>query len=296
MVKVKVPATTANFGPGFDCMGAALSLHNYVEMDFSPTIQISVSGEGKDEIDKGEGNLIYKAAQRVLTELEIRQSLRIHQENHIPLARGLGSSAACVAAGMMAAHRLTGEKLSIKRIVELATQMEGHPDNVVPALLGGFCICLSHGEEVLYRRFPLFEDLKFVVGIPEFHLNTQDARKILPKTVDFNDAVFNVGCAAFLAAAVVTGDPRDLGIITQDRLHQPYRSSLVPGLDKILQTATQKGALATFLSGAGPSVLCIAHPKDADTVGKHMVKVFEDCGIISTYKVLSPCSQGVEFM
>lgn len=296
MVKVKVPATTANLGPGFDCMGAALGLYNYVEMDFSSSFRITVEGEGKNEIDTGEGNLVYRAGQRVLKELGIQKHLTLNQENHIPLARGLGSSAACVAAGLMAAHRLTGEVLPMDRIIELAVKMEGHPDNVVPALFGGFCISLTVGERVIYRQFPLFEDLKYVVGIPDFHLSTEDSRRILPGTVPFRDAVSNMGRAVFLASAVITKDVRDLGEICMDLLHQPYRSSLVPGLDEILGTAASHGAAASFLSGAGPSVICVCQPQDAKDLGVYMVKVFGDFGISSTYKVLSPCPKGVEFI
>ena len=153
MVRVKVPATTANFGSGFDCLGAALGLYNYIEMDFAKTDEIEVMGEGEKTVEKNKTNLVYKAASRVFDEVGISKPIKISLENNIPIARGLGSSAACIAGGLVAANQILGEPLPFSRIVELATQMEGHPDNVVPALFGGFTISMVYEGKEIYKRF-----------------------------------------------------------------------------------------------------------------------------------------------
>jgi homoserine kinase len=296
MVAVQVPATTANIGPGFDCIGAALGLYNYIEMDFAQNPEIYVLGEGADIIEKDETNLVYKAAQAVLTELEINKPLKITLNNNIPLARGLGSSAACIAGGMMAANRLAGDKLSFEKIIELATKMEGHPDNIVPALAGGFTLSIFDDDKVIYRKFSISEKIRFVVGIPRFQLKTSDTRKVLPGKVDFKDAVFNLSRAALLAASIFQENYTDLELICKDRLHQPYRSNLVPGMNEIIDTAVEKGALACFLSGAGPSVACFALEDKAENVGKYMVEVFSKENIEADYKVLLPSQEGVQFI
>ena len=291
-----VPATTANFGPGFDCMGAALSLYNLIEMDFSSSCYVEVKGEGVRQLPLDDSNLVYKAAKRVLAETGIDRPLSIKCENHIPLSRGLGSSAACIAGGMMAANRLVEDKLPMETIMKLAIEMEGHPDNVIPALVGGFTISMMSNKGIIYKRYVLSEGIKFVVGIPHFQLRTQDARKVLPKKVDIKDAVFNIGSASLLATALATGDLKDIGFFFQDRLHQPYRSKLVPGLEDILKGAYSKGAYGCFLSGAGPSVICLSNQENADELGIFMLEAFKKHGILAEYQILAPCKDGVRFI
>ncbi|WP_422444283.1 homoserine kinase [Thermoanaerobacterium sp. DL9XJH110] len=294
MVRVRVPATTANFGPGFDCIGAAMGLYNYIDMEFSSSTEVIVSGEGEMEISRDETNLVYRAARRVFDEVGIDRPVKITLENNIPIARGLGSSAACIGGGMMAANRLAGDLLSFEKILNMAAEMEGHPDNVVPALIGGFTLSLKCGPRVIYKSFCIPCELRFVVGIPNFHLKTEDARRVLPKTVDFEDAVFNIGRAALLVAAVSKGDFLDLNIFCQDRLHQPYRSALIPGMEEIIKIAPEKGALACFLSGAGPAVVSIAFQNRAEELGKDMVGIFKEKGIEADYKVIPPSNEGIK--
>lgn len=296
MVRVKVPATTANFGPGFDCLGASLGLYNYIDMEFSDDPKVYVKGEGVEEIPLDETNLVYQAAAKVLKRADINKDLKIVLENHIPLARGLGSSAACIVGGLMAANHLIGDIFENSELLEIATEMEGHPDNVVPAAYGGFCLSMIYENKIIYKTFPMPFWLKFVVCIPDFELKTEDARKILPEEINFKDAVFNISRTAMLVAAMAQGDLSNMDIFCQDRLHQPFRSQLIPGMEKILATVREKGAFAGFLSGSGPTVVCLTLRERADALGEHMVDIFSRAGIKSCYKVLSSDSEGVKFL
>ena len=296
MVKVQVPATTANFGPGFDCLGASLGMYNFIDMEFSDKPEVYVKGEGAENISLDESNLVYQAASKVLERANVNRPLKIVLENHIPIARGLGSSAACIAGGLMAANHLVGDVLDTGELVQIGTEMEGHPDNIVPAMFGGFCLSMIHENKVIYKTFPVPFWLRFVVCIPEFELKTEDARKVLPKTVKFEDAVFNTCHTAMLVAAMAQGDLTNMNVFCQDRLHQPYRSHLIPGMDKILETVTEKGAFAGFLSGSGPTVVFLTLKESAEAHGQHMVDIFAQEGIKSHYKVLLSDSKGVRFL
>ncbi|WP_213975541.1 homoserine kinase [Tepidanaerobacter acetatoxydans] len=296
MVRVKVPATTANFGPGFDCLGASLGLYNYIDMEFSDAPKVYVKGEGVEEIPLDKTNLVYQAAAKVLKRANVNKDLKIVLENHIPLARGLGSSAACIVGGAMAANHLIGDIFDNSELLKIATEMEGHPDNVVPAAFGGFCLSMIYENKIIYKTFPMPFWLKFVVCIPDFELKTEDARKILPEEINFKDAVFNISRTAMLVAAMAQGDLSNMDIFCQDRLHQPFRSQLIPGMEKILATVREKGAFAGFLSGSGPTVVCLTLRERADTLGEHMVDIFSRAGIKSCYKVLSSDSEGVKFL
>jgi len=296
MVKVQVPATTANFGPGFDCLGASLGMYNFIDMEFADRPEVYVKGEGIEEIPLDEINLVYQAACKVLKRANINRALKIVLENHIPLARGLGSSAACIAGGLMAANQLAGDVLESSELVQIGTEMEGHPDNIVPAMFGGFCLSMVHENKIIYKTFPVPFWLRFVVCIPDFELKTEDARKVLPKTVIFEDAVYNTSHTAMLVAAMAQGDLSHMNVFCQDKLHQPYRSHLIPGMDKILQTVNEKGAFAGFLSGSGPTIICLTLKERAEGLGQHMVDIFAREGIKSHYKVLSSDSKGVRFL
>ena len=296
MVRVQVPATTANFGPGFDCLGASLGLYNYIDIEFSDKPQVHVNGEGTEEIPLDETNLVYQAASQVLKRANIERPLKIVLDNNIPLARGLGSSAACIAGGIMAANHLVGNLLENSELIKIGTEMEGHPDNVVPAMFGGFCISMVHENRVIYKTFPVPFWLRFVVCIPDFELKTEDARKVLPKNIKFEDAIYNTSRTAMLVAAMAQGDLSDMNVFCEDKLHQPFRSHLIPGMEKILQTVNEKGAFAGFLSGSGPTVVCLTLRERAETLGEHMVDIFSGKGIKSYYKVLSSDSKGVRFL
>lgn len=296
MYRVWVPATTANIGPGFDCLGIALDLYNYIEMEFSSRPLVEVFGEGQDYIARDETNLVYRAAKRILDLAGENRSLKITLRNNVPVARGLGSSATCIVGGMLAANRLTGDVVKLETLMRLAVEMEGHPDNVVPALVGGFCISIMGEDKIIYRKTSLMKDLKFVVVTPDFHLSTEKARQTLPSTVRLKDAVFNISRTAMLVASFYSRDLTQISECFEDKVHQPYRSPLVPGMDEVIKNANDRGAIGCFLSGAGPSVVGVSTEQNAEELGKYMCGVFTKNGIKSTYRVLSACNEGSGFI
>lgn len=262
------PATSANLGPGFDALGLALEWREGVRCTLLPHLglEVSASGPGAELVPRDGGNLVARAARAVCEAAGAGAvGLRLELGLALPVGRGLGSSAAAVAAGLVGANRLLGDPLSGERLLEIGTAIEGHPDNIAPALLGGFCAaCVAPpaaggaGQVLAVRLAP--PPLAAVVAIPDRPLPTHLARQALPASVPFADAVANVQRAALLTAAVAAGRFDALAEATRDRLHQPYRAPLVPGLAGCLDAARAAGALGAFLSGAGPSVLALVPP------------------------------------
>jgi len=278
-VCVRVPATSANLGPGFDALGVALDLHNVVEIGLSEAPRVVVS-EGAHELPSDRTNLVYRAA-FALAEVagvhDVHFSLRC--ENRIPLARGLGSSAAAIVAGLVGANELLGRPVDLEGLVQLAAQLEGHPDNVVPALVGGFTVAVAEGKQVWWTQIPVPDPPLVVLGIPEFALPTEEARRRVPDRVAFEGAVANSGRAALLVAALVPRRLDLLGVATEDRLHQPYRDPLVPGFAAVCRAAREAGAAGVALSGAGPSVVAFAEAGRAGEVAQAMERAFDACGV-----------------
>lgn len=271
-VRVRVPASTANLGPGFDTLGMALGLYNEVELsNEGEGLQLQVEGEGRVELERaGERNLSVRAAQDTLRDLGYQPSgLRIRQINRIPLGRGLGSSAAACLAGIAAAGRLADARLSTDELLARALPFEGHPDNVTPAVMGGLTASAVVAGRIVAAKVPVPTYLKAVVVIPELILPTKRAREVLPRQVPFADAVFNLTRLALLLTSLATDRPELLAPGTEDRLHQPYRASLLPGMDAILEEGRQAGALATCLSGAGSSLLALVNT-DGERIGQRM--------------------------
>lgn len=296
LVRVEVPATTANMGPGFDCMGAALSLSNSVEARFAREPEIVLEGEYARGIRRDSDNLVYRAAASVLERCGVRDPLRIRIDCRVPPARGLGSSAASIVGGMFAANALLDAPLSLDDLLKMASLMEGHPDNVVPAVLGGLTLAAMDGDVLLYKRMDLPPGLVVVVAIPDFQLSTAAARCVVPSTVPMRDATFNLARAAMMAVCLSEGDLSMLSSLCRDRLHQPYRSKLVPGLEQMVDGVAAYGALACYLSGAGPSVACLTAEDRADEVGGFLVDVFARHGIGSERRTLYPCADGVKVL
>lgn len=259
MITVKVPATTANFGSGFDCVGMALKMYNiiYVE-EIKHGLQIKVFNKSDKYIPTDENNLVYKAMKETFDLIGyIPSGLRIGLLNDIPMTRGLGSSAACIVGGIAAANALSGNKLSQEEMILLAAQMEGHPDNSTPAFTGGAVIAVIEKGRVNHMKFTIPEKMMFAVITPDFILRTSKARKILPEEVPFKDAVFNVSRAALLGASLALGNFEKLVLATEDRIHQPYRQKLIPSMYEIIDMCTKSGARGTFLSGAGPALIAM---------------------------------------
>lgn len=280
MARVRVPGSSANLGPGFDAIGLAVELYNEFELTEAETgLEIEVEGDGSGQIPCGPENLAYRAAKRVF-DLTGRHpgGLRMRIQNDVPLTRGLGSSAAAIVGGMVAANELAGSPLSREDVLDLATAMEGHPDNIAPALLGGVIVAVVEGGRVYYHRFLPPGDLTLVLAIPDFQVETKAARGIIPRTVPLEDAVHNLGHASLLIAALMAGRWDLLRVATHDRLHQPYRTRLVPGMIQAFHDALEAGADGVALSGSGPTLLAFAH-KDPGQVGSAMAGAFSAAGV-----------------
>lgn len=292
MVRVKVPATTANLGSGFDCLGMALELHNTVEMSLAEGLVIDVQGEGEKDIARDERNVVYQAVVRVFRQAgRPVPGLKIKLVNQIPVARGLGSSAAAVVGGLMAANRLAGGPISAREILTMATAMEGHPDNVAPALMGGLVIAVAVDGEIKCAKLDLPPELRVVCAVPDFTLSTRLAREALPQEVSMADAVHNLGRVALLVAGLLKGELDLLTVAMEDKLHQPYRYPLVPGMKKVLAAARLAGARGTALSGAGPSLVALAD-RNCELIARVMRETFRQNGVTAKSMILSPCPVG----
>ena len=264
-VTVKVPATTANLGPAFDCVGMALDLFNSVTLTVSDKVSFAISGEGEKFLPKGADNRIFKAIQSVYSEINKPvPTLAISCVNQIPLVRGLGSSSAAALSGLAAANALEGDPLSRERILEMAVEIEGHPDNVAPALLGGCQIVVQNGDKIVTSAVKVADGLRAVLFIPDFQMSTSKARSLLAKDVSRKDAIFNMGRTALLCNALATGDWCSLKTATEDRLHQQARESMFPAMPKIISASLEAGAHGAFLSGAGPTIIALASDKYAE--------------------------------
>jgi homoserine kinase len=274
MISIKVPATCANMGPGFDCLGIALSLYN--NFTFEETGG-SLKIEGCSDEFKNEDNLIFTSYRKTLSILGYRyKGVKIIIDSKIPVSRGLGSSAACIAAGVAAANEIEGGKLTMDEILCIASDIEGHPDNVAPAILGGMTAAIMENGKVYYSSISIPEDITFCALIPDFRLSTKLARSVLPDTIPRADGVFNVGRASLLVAALSSGKTELLPIAFDDRLHQVYRKSLIKNYDYIVDKCIESGGTAAFLSGAGPTIMCILKNNDnafMDKMESHLKKL-----------------------
>jgi len=257
MRTITVPASSANMGPGFDCLGVALACYNTISFEFMPDgLKIDLPVEDRGRIPADERNLIYRVFADTLKACGVRvPGVHFAQRNGIPAMRGMGSSSACVVGGIVMANAYMGDKLAMRELIALCAEEEGHPDNILPTLLGGFTVGCIDGDEVHYLRFDPPADLRCALFIPPFSLSTRKARAALPKTVPLRDAVFNLSHASLVTAAIASGQVPMLRYAMQDALHQPYRKPLVPGYDDIVRIAADAGALATCLSGAGPAMI-----------------------------------------
>ncbi|WP_123041277.1 homoserine kinase [Cohnella candidum] len=265
LARAIVPASTANLGPGFDSLGMALPLFGGISMKAAETTRITLFGDNLEGVSKDKSNLVYAVAQEVFRRAGVEvPELEIAIESEIPLTRGLGSSASAIVGALMAANALVGSPLSLDDLFQMATSMEKHPDNVGAALYGGFVAAAWDGERAEAVRMEPPADLDVLVAIPAFELSTKKARNVLPQQVSMADAVFNVSHSSLLTAALATGNLSALRHAMRDRLHQPYRASMIPGMAQVLRDAPDHGAFGAVLSGAGPTLLMLADRRDAN--------------------------------
>jgi homoserine kinase len=297
-VKVRVPGTTANCGPGFDAVGIACTIYNELELTLSTekNLEIEIVGDGRGIIPIDHRNVVWQAIQQVLAITGTGyQGARIKMMNHVPLARGLGSSAAAIVAGLVAANAATEGLLSKQEIFELATQIEGHPDNVAPALYGGVTLSAVYQGHAQCLRFLPPLELSMVVAVPEFNLSTKDSRQVLPEQVAYQDAVFNISRAALLIGALSQGEFSFLKCALEDKIHQPYREQLIPGMQDVFNAANEMGALGAAISGAGPCLIAFTQ-QNTDRIGAAMVAAFQANKIEASYLVLNIDKEGAKVL
>ncbi|MBQ7068743.1 MAG: homoserine kinase [Synergistaceae bacterium] len=300
LIQIKVPATTANLGSGFDTLGMALSLYNIFTInEILPEgeYKCKIFGEGafSDELKDAKKNLLVRSYLQACEEFNISpKGFSFESCNAVPLNRGLGSSSTAIVAGVALANVLSGNKFSESELLRVMTKIEGHPDNVVPCYIGGMTVSCWDGESLRYVRLPaLPKNLNVIAAVPDFQVHTEDARKILPESVPFRDAVFNVSHASILCAAWAMGRWDLLRVGMEDRLHQSHRAKLFPGStgEKFLREINNHpDCVATAISGSGPTMIAIVHGK-AGELSKAMCRIFSDGGAASHFFVLN-CASG----
>ena len=293
--RVRVPATSANLGPGFDVLGIALGLFDEVELSLwkkghRPPLTITVDGAGAGDIPMDSRNLAYRALVQVFKAArKPLPSVEFHVKVRLPVAGGLGSSSAAIVGGLVAGNAALKNRFSVQALVQLATDLEGHPDNVLPALVGGLCagVVTKEGVKfVAWKDAALARNLRAVVCTPDFKVPTEQARRVLPARVDRKDAIFNAAHVALFLSAIKEKRYDLLGEAMGDRLHQPYRAKLVPGLMDVIAAARRAGAHGAALSGAGPTVLALAPREKAENAAHAMERVFRRKGTMSLCRIL----------
>lgn len=298
-VTVTVPATTANLGPGFDCLGAALSLYNQFEFSLLPPeatqpLTITVTGLEADRVKTDDSNLAYQAFVHFYQAIgQPVPAVNIGIALDVPLARGLGSSATAIVGGLMGANALAGSPLPPDAVMQMAIAIEGHPDNVVPALLGGCRLAATNKDGAwTICDLPWHELVVPVLAIPDFELSTAEARRVLPPHYSRADAIFNVAHLGLLLRGLATGNADWLQTALQDRIHQPYRQSLIQGYEAVESAALEAGAYGLVISGAGPTLLALTHPDGAEQVKGAIETTWANQGIQAQVRVLQLDQQG----
>lgn len=314
-VNVTVPATTANLGPGFDCIGAALTLYNrfkFTRLNPSSSSPVSITATGAEAqlVKTDESNLVYQAFVKLFQHLgETPPPVQIEIQLGVPLARGLGSSATAIVGGLIGANQLAGDPLEQAEVMELAISVEGHPDNVVPAMLGGCRLAATGLRNERTRRgerregegefdsweicdVPWHSSVIPVVAIPDFELSTKEARRVLPAEVSRADAIFNTAHLGLLLRGLETGRGDWLKAALQDRLHQPYRQALIPGYEEVRSASVAAGAYGMVISGAGPTLLALVDAAQSAAVEAAMGEAWNKAGITAQVRSLSIDLQG----
>ena len=301
--RVRVPGTSANCGPGFDCLGLATTIYNYMDLTLirANKIVVEAVGAGADKIPRGRKNLAWQAVRKLLEVTGHENNFHgaiIRMENHVPISRGLGSSSTAIVAGLTAANKIVGSPLNKNELLTLATELEGHPDNVAPAIFGGFTVSVMDNGEVQTFSFQPKIKLKLVVAVPEFELSTKLARKVLPQRVSRSDAIFNISRASMLVAALVEGREEFLPIAFDDAIHQPYRKKLVPGMQEVFDAAKSAGALGAAISGAGSCLIAFTTATSGleEKIAAAMVDTFKAHDVQSKTLILNVDKHGAQVM
>lgn len=291
-VSVKVPATTANMGPGFDCLGLALPIYNTITVEETimpgTGIEINIIDETNEQdiisIPTDENNIVFKAIELLYNSIgQTPSELKITIKTNIPIARGLGSSASVIVGGLIAANELLGRPADEAALLSIATEIEKHPDNITPAIVGGFVMSSQETDgSVVYSKMNWPKDWNVTVCIPDYELSTTIARSVLPTEVPMSDAVSNLKHAAMLVQAVNTHDENLMKIALKDKLHEPYREKLVPGLKEIKEALKhEENVMGVVISGAGPSILVISYGNNLTHIRETVSKVWEDMNVKS---------------
>ncbi len=291
-VSVKVPATTANLGPGFDSLGLALPIYNIVTVEETimpgTGIEINIIDETNEQnvlsIPTDENNIVYKAIELLYNSIgQTPSELKITIKTNIPIARGLGSSAAVIVGGLMAANELLGRPADEAALLSIATEIENHPDNITPAVVGGFVVSsLEEDGSVVYSKMNWPKDWNITVCVPDYELSTSIARSVLPAEVPMKDAIYNLKHTAMLVQAVNTHDEKLMKVALNDRLHQQYREKLIPGLKEIKEALKhEENVLGVVISGAGPAILVISYGNNLDKIRETVSKVWLDLNVKS---------------
>ncbi|WP_405384170.1 homoserine kinase [Phascolarctobacterium sp.] len=298
-VTVRVPATSANCGPGFDTLGLAVDLYNEATYEITDTkgFQLEVTGEGAEYLKPFGRNLAFASFLRVWNKVMDgkRIGLKVKMINRIPMSRGLGSSSSAIVAGLYAANCLCDNYYTRDELLNIATEIEGHPDNVAPAIYGGFTISYMENSEAHSLKLIPAKPLQFIAVVPDSKLPTVLARQAIPKTIPHGDAVYNASRASLLVGALASGNYEYLSMALDDKLHQPYRAHLIPGLYDVFAAAKAAGAYNAIISGAGSTVMAYAAPEaDGEAIAKAMVATFAQQGEHACYHILHLDTQGVQ--
>lgn len=293
---IRVPATTANLGAGFDCIGAALSLYNEFKLTTIATesLVIAVRGLEAARVNIDESNLVYQAFRKLYAQIDRQPPvIQLEIELGVPLARGLGSSATAIVGGLLGANAIAGNPLSSYEVMQLAIEMEGHPDNVVPALIGGCRLAATARDDGwTIADIPWHSRIVPVVAIPDFELSTSEARRVLPSDYSRADAIFNTAHLGLMVRGLETGNAEWLTAGLVDRIHQPYRQQLIPGYTDVERAVVAAGGYGMVISGAGPTLLALADAERAAAVAEAMVQAWSTHNIQAQARSLNVDLQG----
>lgn len=259
-MKVRVPGTSANLGAGFDVLGMALNIYNEVEFSRAESESLCIDPIFEGGLDE---NLIYQSYKKIFEKFkEDLIPVKIIAKSEIPMSRGLGSSSACIVAGVVGAYLIMGREIDRTEILKYASEIEGHPDNVAPCIMGGLVASTFVEDEVISLKVPIKNDYKLLGLIPNLEISTQESRKVLPTTISLRDGVFNSSRVAILLTALVTGQDENIKYGFEDKFHQKYRGKLIPGYFEIINFLKEKNIIGTYLSGAGPTIMVLVNKNE----------------------------------